>query len=161
MLRGRVALIDGTRLPLAGLRGSVVLVVNTASRCGFTPQFEGLEAIYRDERAQGLVVIGFPSNDFRQELTGDEKIATFCRLNYGVSFPMAARSRVTGPASNPLFAAIASRPAPAGAPPSWNFTKYALDRSGRLAARFGSSVGPDDPSLRHTLDRLFQETRGS
>ena len=80
----------------------------------------------------GLTIVGFPSNDFRQELTGDGEIAKFCTLNYGVSFPMAARSRVTGPHANPLFAAIASRPAPTGEEPSWNFTKYLLDRSGRI-----------------------------
>jgi glutathione peroxidase len=159
LLSGRVALIDGTRLPLASLRGRVVLVVNTASRCGFTPQFEGLEALYGARRSEGLVVVGFPSNDFRQELTKDGKIAAFCTLNYGVSFPMASKSHVTGRAANTLFAAIASRPAPAGEPPAWNFTKYLLDRSGRLVARYPSSVEPGDPALRATLERLLAEHR--
>lgn len=136
------------------------LAVNTASRCGFTPQFEGLEALYRSQRAKGFVVVGFPSND-HQELTKDGAIAEFCTLNYGVSFPMARKSRVTAPARNPLFAAIESRPAPAGEPPSWNFTKYLLDRSGRLVARSPSEVEPDDPGLRATLDRLLREGRES
>lgn len=161
VLRGRVALIDGTELALPSLRGSVVLVVNTASRCGFTPQFEGLEALYTARRSAGLLVVGFPSNDFRQELSEDGEIARFCTLNYGVSFPMARRSHVTGPASGPLFAAIAERPAPAGEPPSWNFTKYLLDRSGRLVARYPSSVEPGDPGLRATVDRLLEEGRES
>jgi len=159
VLRGRVALIDGATLPLSDLRGSVVLVVNTASRCGYTPQFEGLEALYTAARGDGFTIIGFPSNDFRQELTKDGEIAKFCTLNYGVSFPMAARSRVTGPRANPLFAAIASRPAPAGEEPAWNFTKYLLDRSGRLVARYPSSVEPDDPELRAAIERLLEEDR--
>ncbi len=159
VLRGRVTLIDGGALPLARLRGSVVLAVNTASRCGYTPQFEGLEALYEAHRAQGLTIVGFPSNDFRQELGANGEIADFCQLNYGVSFPMAERSRVTGPGANPLFAAIASRPAPAGEPPTWNFTKYLLDRSGRLVARFPSSVEPDDPGLRAAIARLLEEER--
>jgi glutathione peroxidase len=161
LLRGHVTLIDGADLPLAGLRGSVVLVVNTASRCGFTPQFEGLEALYAAQKERGLVVVGFPSNDFRQELEGDGEIAEFCTLNYGVSFPMARKSHVTGHASTPLFAAIAARPAPAGEPPSWNFTKYLLDRSGRLVSRYPSSVEPDDPGLQATIDRLLEEGRES
>jgi glutathione peroxidase len=152
-----IPLLDGTRLAPARLRGRVVLAVNTASRCGFTPQFEGLEALYRSRGERGLVVVGFPSNDFRQELEGDDEIADFCALNYGVSFPMAAKSHVTGPDSNPLFAAIAARPAPAGEPPGWNFTKYLLDRDGRLVARFDSSVEPDDPVLLEAVDGLLQE----
>ena len=141
-------MIDGERLALSRLRGSVVLAVNTASRCGYTPQFEGLESLYRAKAASGFTIVGFPSNDFRQELAKDGAIADFCTLNYGVSFPMASRSRVRGPKANALFAAIAARPAPAGEEPAWNFTKYLIDRSGRLAARYPSSVEPDDPGLR-------------
>ncbi len=159
LLRGRIAMIDGSRLPLARLRGRVVLAVNTASRCGYTPQFEALEALHESRVGDGLAVIGFPSNDFRQELTADGEIADFCRLNYGVSFPMAASSRVTGPGANPLFAAIAARPGPAGEPPDWNFGKYLLDRSGRLVARFPSSVEPDDPALLSVVDALLREER--
>lgn len=157
LLNGRVTLIDGTTLPLARLRGRVVLVVNTASRCGFTPQFTGLEALYRADQAEGLTIVGFPSNDFRQELDGNGAISKFCTLNYGVSFPMATRSHVTGAKSNPLYSAIAAQPEPAGESPSWNFTKYLLDRSGRLVARYDSSVEPDDPSLGATIDGLLDE----
>jgi glutathione peroxidase len=160
LLQGRIEMIDGDTLPLTRLRGRVVLAVNTASRCGYTPQFESLEALHERRAGEGLAVIGFPSNDFRQELTADGEIADFCRLNYGVSFPMAASSRVTGPGANPLFAAIAARPGPAGEPPSWNFEKYLLDRSGRLVARFPSSVAPDDPALLSAVDTLLAEERG-
>ena len=160
LLRGSIEMIDGERLALSRLRGSVVLAVNTASRCGYTPQFEGLESLFRAKAASGFTIVGFPSNDFRQELAKDGAIADFCTLNYGVSFPMAARSRVTGPKANALFAAIAARPAPAGEEPAWNFTKYLIDRSGRLVARYPSSVEPDDPGLRGAVDRLLEEDRG-
>ncbi|MBJ7456832.1 MAG: glutathione peroxidase [Thermoleophilia bacterium] len=159
LLRGRIELIDGEALPLSRLRGRVVLAVNTASRCGYTPQFEGLEALHESRAGKGLAVIGFPSNDFRQELADDGEIAEFCELNYGVGFPMAASSRVTGAGANPLFAAIAARPGPAGEPPDWNFEKYLLDRSGRLVARFDSSVEPDDPALLTAVDALLDEER--
>ena len=152
-----VRLIDGSVLLPAALRGRVVVAVNTASRCGFTPQFEGLEALYDARRARGLTVVGFPSNDFRQELESGEEIAEFCELNYGVSFPIAAKGRVTGPDAQPLFARIAARPGPAGEEPGWNFTKYLLDRDGRLGGRFDSSVEPDDPVLVAAVDRLLDE----
>lgn len=157
VLRGAARLIDGDTLALAGLRGSVVLVVNTASRCGYTPQFEGLEELNRAGRERGLRVIGFPSDDFGQELDEDAEVGSFCRLNYGVSFPMAGRTHVLGPRAHPLFAAIAARPGAAGEPPSWNFTKYLLDREGRLVARFDPSVEPGDPALRRSIDRLLEE----
>jgi glutathione peroxidase len=157
VLRGAARLIDGDTLSLAGLRGSVVLVVNTASRCGYTPQFEGLEELNRAGRERGLRVIGFPSDDFGQELDEDAEVGAFCRLNYGVSFPMAGRTHVLGSQAHPLFAAIAARPGAAGEPPSWNFTKYLLDREGRLVARFDPSVEPGDPALRRSIDRRLVE----
>jgi glutathione peroxidase len=157
VLRTPIRLLDGTTLRPAALRGRVVLVVNTASRCGYTPQFEGLEALHRSKRADGLTVVGFPSDDFRQELGSGAEIAAFCELNYGVSFPMAQEGAVTGAHAQPLFARIAARPAPAGEAPGWNFTKYLLDREGRLVARFGSPVEPDDPSLVAAVDRLLSE----
>lgn len=158
LLVGRAKRLDGRTMPLSGLRGRVVLVVNTASHCGYTPQYEGLEALHRRRRADGFAVLGVPSNDFGgQEPGGAGEIARFCRLNYGVSFPMLAKSSVTGPAAVPLMRAIARRPEPAGAPPSWNFTKYLLDREGRLVARFAPSVSPDDPVLVAAVDRLLAE----
>jgi glutathione peroxidase len=157
VLRSPIRLIDGTLLRPGALQGRVVLAVNTASRCGFTPQFEGLEALYESRRAQGFTIVGFPSNDFRQELESGEEIADFCELNYGVSFPMAAKGRVTGPDAQPVFARIAASPGPAGREPGWNFTKYLLDRDGRLVGRFDSSVEPDDPALVAAVDRLLDE----
>lgn len=157
LLTSPVRLLDGTALRPAALRGRVVLVVNTASRCGFTPQFEGLESLYESKRGAGLTVVGFPSNDFNQELESGEEIGSFCALNYGVSFPMAAKGRVTGDRAQPLFARIAARPGPAGEEPGWNFTKYLLDREGRLVARFDPATEPDDPALLAAVDRLLDE----
>jgi glutathione peroxidase len=157
VLTSPIRLIDGTALRPGALRGQVVLAVNTASRCGFTPQFEGLEALYEAKRAQGFTIVGFPSHDFRQELESGEEIADFCELNYGVSFPMAAKGRVTGPDAQPVFARIEAVPGPAGEQPGWNFTKYLLDRDGRLVGRFDSSVEPDDPALVAAVDRLLDE----
>ena len=129
--------------------------MNTAIRCGYTPQFEGLQALYRARRGDGLTVVGFPSDDFRQELEENEEIAAFCRLEYGVSFPMMAKTAVTGAAAHPLFAAIAERPGPAGEEPSFNFTKYLLDHRGRLVARFEPSVEPDDPALVAAIEEVL------
>lgn len=157
VLRGPIELLRGGTLPAADLRGRVVLVVNTASKCGFTPQFEGLEALSETKDAAGLTVVGFPSDDFAQELGDDEAIASFCELNYGVRFPMASPGRVTAPGAQPIFAAIAAQPGDAGRQPDWNFTKYLLDREGRLVARYESSVEPDDPRITQTLDRLLAE----
>jgi glutathione peroxidase len=159
LLVGEVRSIEGAPVALRRLRGGAVLVVNTASRCGYTDQLEGLEALHRARRADGLSVIGFPSDDFRQELEEDEEIAEFCRLRYGVSFPLMAESRVTGTGANPLFAAIAARPGPAGEEPSWNFTKYLLDGEGRLVARFEPSVEPDDPLLVAAVEEVLAESR--
>lgn len=157
VIRGPIELLAGGTLPAARLRGRVVLVVNTASKCGYTPQFEGLEALSEDRGGDGLTVVGFPSDDFRQELDDEAEIAAFCELNYGVRFPMAAPGRVTAPRPQPVFAAIAARGGPAGEEPDWNFTKYLLDRRGRLVARFASSVEPDDPAITGTIDRLLAE----
>ncbi|MGD9571179.1 MAG: glutathione peroxidase [Thermoleophilia bacterium] len=157
VLPASIELIDGARLPASRLEGRVVLVVNTASRCGFAPQFADLEALSAARSGDGLTVIGFPSDDFAQELDAAADIAAFCELNYGVRFPMAAPGRVTGPGAQPLFRAMAARGGATGREPDWNFTKYVLDRRGRLVARFPSSVGPDDPRLTGVVDRLLAE----
>ena len=155
LLTGTVRSIEGEPVPLRRFLGGPVLVVNTASRCGFTPQFEGLEALYRERRAQGLTIVGFPSGDFRQELAANGEIEDFCRLRYGVSFPLMAESAVTGRRANRLFRAIAAQPGPAGEEPSWNFTKYLLDDRGRLVARFAPSVEPGDARVAAAIEQVL------
>ena len=138
---------------LCQYRGRVILVVNTASYCGFTDQYGGLEALYRKYRDHGLVVLGFPSNDFAgQEPGSNSQIANFCRLTYGVQFPMFAKSRVVGDRRNALFGELARR---TGETPRWNFHKYLIDRDGTRVLSFGSAVSPEDGRLKQSLFQLL------
>jgi glutathione peroxidase len=134
-------------------RGSVVLIVNTASKCAYTPQYEGLEEIYARYRERGLVVAGFPSNDFGAQEPGTEKqVQDFCRLTYGVQFPMFAKTRVRGDGAEPLYQHLAGV---SGDPPRWNFHKYLLDRQGRVVASFPSHVDPKDERLIAAIEELL------
>ena len=133
----------------------MLLVVNTASYCGYTHQYEGLEALYRKYRNRGLVVLGFPSNDFgAQEPGSNKEIAEFCRLTYGVQFPMFEKSTVTGLKTNPLYVELATR---TGKSPRWNFHKYLIDRDGNAAGTFASNVEPDNRELLALLEKLLDD----
>ncbi|HUR85988.1 MAG TPA: glutathione peroxidase [Solirubrobacteraceae bacterium] len=152
VLHGTYKRLNGRRDDLGRYRGKVVLVVNTATACGFTPQFEGLEKLYRGRRGRGLVLLGFPSNDFAsQEPRSDKEIATFCKVNFGVTFPMFAKSKVVGGGANPLFRDLTKA---AGAP-KWNFNKYLVDRRGKVVARWGAETEPRDPALVKRIDKLL------
>jgi glutathione peroxidase len=134
--------------------GKVVLVVNTASQCGYTPQYEGLEALYRKYQSRGLVVLGFPSNDFGgQEPGSNKEIASFCVNQYAIDFPMFSKTSVSGKAANPLFADLAKA---SGAAPRWNFHKYLIDRGGAKVQSFDTRVAPDDAKLVTAIERLLQ-----
>jgi glutathione peroxidase len=124
--------------------GKVVVVVNTASFCGFTSQYEGLEALYAKYKDRGLVVLGFPSNDFSQETGSNKQIADFCENTFGVKFPMAAKSSVTGKDAIPLFKALAAK---TNTPPRWNFYKYVIARDGVQVAAFNSMADPASGQL--------------
>jgi glutathione peroxidase len=124
--------------------GKVVLVVNTASYCGFTKQYEGLEKLYARYAPRGLVVLGFPSNDFQQEDADAKKIADLCFNTYGVKFPMFTSTVVTGTGANPLYAELIKS---TGNAPKWNFNKYLIDRNGKVVEYFPSKVTPEDPAL--------------
>jgi glutathione peroxidase len=138
---------------LCQFRGKVLLVVNTASECGYTPQYAGLEALYRRYREKGLIVLGFPANDFGgQEPGSNREIARFCEINYGVSFPMFAKSQVRSDKANPFFAALGAK---TGERPQWNFHKYLIDRSGREVMSFGTRVTPDDRKLVGEIERMI------
>ena len=148
--------IDGSEEKLSDYAGKVVMIVNTASKCGYTPQYEGLEALQRRYGPRGFVVLGFPSNDFKgQEPGSDAEIAQFCRATYAVEFPMFSKIRVTGPEMAPLYRTLTSLPAPLGGPVEWNFQKYLLDRSGRVVAKFPPRTEPDDPGLVAKLEALL------
>ena len=138
---------------LCQYRGKVVLIVNTASYCGYTHQYEGLEALYRKYKSRGLVVVGFPSNDFGDQEPGSNKeIAEFCRLTYGVEFPMFEKSSVTSIKTNPLYAELLAR---TGQSPKWNFHKYLVDRDGKQVASFGTRVEPDNGDLIGAVERML------
>ncbi|MGN6357175.1 MAG: glutathione peroxidase [Novosphingobium sp.] len=160
--------LNGAADSLAEHAGKVLLVVNTASKCGLTPQYEGLEKLYKEYRDQGFEVLGFPANDFAgQEPGSDTEIAEFCSLNYGVSFPMFAKGDVTGPGKQPLYAALtAAEPSKRGDAAGfrenlkgygmtptedpevlWNFEKFLIGRNGAVVGRFAPNMSPDDPEL--------------
>src|SRR5256712_5630255 len=139
--------------PLCQFRGKVLLIVNTASECGYTPQYEGLEELYRRYRDKGFVVLGFPANDFGgQEPGSNKEIAQFCQVNYGITFPMFAKTSVVGANANPLYHELAAR---TGKPPRWNFHKYLLDRAGQPVAAFESAVEPADPRVASQIEKLL------
>lgn len=143
----------GNSTPLCQFQGKVLLVVNTASQCTYTPRYEGLERLHKRYAGRGLVVLGFPANDFGgQEPGSNREIASFCQVNYGVSFPIFAKSGVTGAAANPFYAMLAER---TGKRPGWNFHKYLIDRSGEKVLSFESAVSPDDSQLRREIERLL------
>lgn len=131
--------------------GKPMLIVNTASRCGFTPQFEGLESLYRQYRDRGLVVLGVPSNDFKQAAPDEETAARVCFVDYGVTFPMLSRQRVRGPDAHPLFRELAAK----AGEPSWNFNKYLIDREGNVVERFDSRVEPMSDRLREAVEKIL------
>jgi glutathione peroxidase len=146
---------SGEPQSLCQFRGKVLLIVNTASYCGYTGQYEGLEALYRHYKGRGLVVIGFPSNDFGgQEPGTNQEIAQFCRSTYGVQFPMFEKSSVTRIESNPLFAELS---AATGVVPQWNFYKYVVDRYGRPVAGFDSRTTPSDPKFVRLIEQLLAD----
>jgi glutathione peroxidase len=151
--------LDGGDQDLASYKGRVVLIVNTASKCGFTPQYEGLEALYRKYQARGFVVLGFPSNDFKQQEPGsDAQIQEFCRATYDVQFPMFSKISVKGDTMHPLYRMLTSLPAPLGGPVAWNFQKYLVDRSGHVVAKFAPNTTPEDPALVSKLETLLAQT---
>ena len=135
------------------LRGKVVLVVNTASKCAYTPQYDGLEKLHARYQEQGLIVAGFPSNDFAGQEPGTEKqIQDFCRLTYGVEFPMFEKVHVKGASADPFYKHLASV---TGQQPGWNFHKYLIDREGRVVTSFPSQVAPDDKRLVNKIEELL------
>lgn len=148
--------LTGEPVDLAAYEGKVLLVVNTASKCGFTPQYEGLEALYKKYHERGVVVLGFPCNQFGgQEPGASEEISQFCEINYGVTFPMFAKVDVNGPHTAPLFEYLKdAAPGLLGSKKiKWNFTKFLVDKTGRAVKRFAPTVKPD--ALHDDIEKLL------
>ena len=150
--------IEGKPAHLSTQRGKVLLLVNTASACGFTPQFGGLEALWKTYRDQGLVVVGFPSNEFGAQDPGDnDEIASFCQLNFGVSFPMMSKGRVNDAEASPLWQWLtAQAPGLLGSQPiKWNFTKFLVGRDGRVLKRYAPNDSPE--SLKKDIEAALKQ----
>ena len=151
-LSGQMKKIDGSSADLAQFKGKVVLVVNVASRCGYTPQYAGLQKLYDDYKDKGLVVLGFPANEFgAQEPGSDAEIAQFCSTKYGVSFPMFSKIVVKGPDMAPLYKTLTQQSNPPG-DVKWNFEKFLIGRDGAIIGRYKSGVAPDDATLRGAIE---------
>ena len=151
--------IDGSPAPLAAYKGKVLLLVNVASKCGFTPQYKGLEALYEKYKDQGLVVIGFPANNFGgQEPGTNEEIQTFCSRTYHVSFPMYSKISVKGEDKAPLYQYLTGKDAnpSTGGEIGWNFTKFLVDKNGKVVARFDSKVTPESPELTGAVEQALK-----
>ncbi len=149
--------IDGTDRPLSTYKGKVLLIVNVASKCGYTPQYEGLQALYEKYKDRGLMVLGFPSNNFGfQEPGAESEIKEFCSTTYGVSFDMFSKIEVKGNDQHPLYQYITSQPSVEG-PVTWNFQKYLVNRKGELKSKFLSKIEPQDPELTNSLEQLLGE----
>jgi glutathione peroxidase len=141
--------LDGTPASLRDFAGDVLLIVNVASECGLTPQYEGLQQLYDREKARGFEVLGFPCNQFgAQEPGNSEQIATFCKRNYGVTFPLFEKVEVNGSQRHPLYSALIGD----GGDITWNFEKFLVDREGNVVDRFSPNVTPEDPALQKTID---------
>ena len=146
-LVGTMKRIDGSSQDLSAYQGKVVLIVNVASQCGYTSQYAGLQKLYETYKDKGLVILGFPANDFgAQEPGSDGEIAAFCATSYGVTFDMFAKTSVTGANKTPLYQALTESADPSGEV-GWNFEKFLLGRDGQVIGRFKSSIGPEDPKL--------------
>jgi len=147
--------IDGAALPLKQFAGKIVLVVNTASECGSTPQYEGLEQLWQENKDRGLVVLGVPCNDFGGQEPGTEsQIASFCQKNYGVSFPLTAKAHVKGKAAHPFYQWAGEQAGLLGRP-KWNFHKYLIGRDGRFVDWFSTQAKPTGPKIRRALEEAL------
>lgn len=148
--------IEGKPLPLADFAGKPVLLVNTASACGLTPQYEGLQKLWDEKAKDGLVVLGVPSNDFGAQEPGSEaEVATFCQVRFGVTFPLTSKNAVIGEDAHPLYKWIASQTGDAGLP-KWNFHKYLIGKDGELVGTFGSMTDPAAPDLAAAIDAALK-----
>jgi glutathione peroxidase len=152
----KLTAIDGEPLPLSRFKGQVVMLVNTASFCGFTPQYEALQSVYSAYKAKGFTVVGVPSADFAgQEYGSNAEIAGFCKSKFGIKFPMAEKAHVVGPQSLPVYRWAAGVLGPDNGP-KWNFHKYLIGRDGKLIAAYGSKTTPDDATVKTAIEAALK-----
>jgi glutathione peroxidase len=150
--------IDGTATPLSSFKGKVVLLVNVASKCGFTPQYAGLEKLYETYKDKGFVIVGVPANDFgAQEPGSNEEIKTFCSRNYNVTFPMMSKVSVKGANTTPLYQYLTDKSAKTGGDIKWNFTKFLVDKKGNVISRFESAVTPEAPEITKAVEAALAQ----
>jgi glutathione peroxidase len=150
--------IDGWDLPLDRFAGEVVLIVNVASQCGLTPQYAGLEELFRQYNDRGFQIIGVPCNQFAGQEPGSEaEIQQFCTVKYDVTFPMSGKIEVNGPGRHPLYDWLAGPASPAAGDIQWNFEKFLVGRDGQLIARFAPTVAPDDPKLQQAIEKALAQ----
>ena len=148
--------LNGKDEDLSQYKGKVVMVVNTASKCGLTPQYKGLQAIYDQYHEKGFEILGFPANNFMgQEPGSNDEISEFCEINYGVTFPMFSKISVKGEDMDPLYREITTMPEPIGGDVLWNFQKYLLDRKGNVVQKIGPQTTPEDPSVTSAIEGLL------
>jgi glutathione peroxidase len=151
-----VTTIDGKPQKLSDFRGKVVMIVNVASKCGFTPQYKALEAIYKKYAGQGFVILGFPANDFAHQEPGtNAQILEFCTGNFDVTFPMMAKIVVKGDGQAPLYQYLTEKTGPFLGPIEWNFTKFLIDRNGNVIARYNSPTKPDDKTVTDEIEKAL------
>jgi glutathione peroxidase len=151
--------IDGQPLPMASFKGKVMLIVNVASKCGYTPQYEGLEAVYEKYKDKGLVIVGFPANNFMAQEPGtNDEIKTFCSTKYSVKFPLYSKISVKGDDKAPLYQFLTDTGAnpKTGGEIKWNFTKFLVDRDGKVIARFEPAVKPESPEVAAAIEKALQ-----
>jgi glutathione peroxidase len=150
-------LIDSKPLSLKEFEGKVILIVNTASKCGFTRQYEGLEKLYENYKDKGLVIIGVPSNDFGQQEPGsNQEIQNFCKINYGVTFPMTSKEIVSGHKAHPFYL-WAKKQLGFGTAPKWNFHKYLINRKGKLIDYFNSTTSPNSETIKNSIEKELMD----
>lgn len=144
--------LQNKKQPFSAFKNKVILVVNTASKCGYTKQLGGLQKLYETYQKRGFLVLGFPSNDFKQEDLSSEKIADFCKFNFGVTFPMFKKSKVTGPQKSGVYQFLVQGSTPPGQEVSWNFEKFLVNRKGQVVARFRSKISPESKELQSAIE---------
>jgi len=152
----RLTAIDGEPMPMSRFKGKVVLLVNSASKCGFTPQYEGLQKLHMEYQAKGFTVLAVPSGDFlSQEFASNKEISGFCQTKFGIKFPMAEKAHVVGPQAIPIYRWAAGVLGPENTP-KWNFHKYLIGRDGHLVAAFGTKTEPTDPAIKAAVESALE-----